>query len=135
MRETILADTGPLVALLDQGDAWHERAVREFRQLRPPLLTCEVVLGECCHLLAGLPASRLALARLQQESVLEVWDGFSAQAPAVWRLMERYADVPMDFADACLVRLTEVLPEVRVWTYDSDFQIYRRNGRQAIPLV
>lgn len=53
----------------------------------------------------------------------------------VWLLLERYAEVPMDLAGACLVRLTEVLPEVRVWTYDSDFQISRRNGRQVIPLV
>jgi hypothetical protein len=60
---------------------------------------------------------------------------FQQQAPAVWKLMAKYADTPMDFADACLVRMTEIVPEPRVWTTDRDFLIYRRHGRTSIPLV
>lgn len=47
--------------------------------------------------------------------------------------MERYADVPMSFADACLVRMTETLPDPLLLTTDTDFQIYRRHSRQTIP--
>lgn len=50
-------------------------------------------------------------------------------------LMERYASVPMSFADACLVRMTEEHADVVVWTLDSDFRVYRRHGRQAIPTL
>jgi predicted nucleic acid-binding protein len=60
---------------------------------------------------------------------------FETEAPAVWRLLHKYKDVPMDFADACLVRMSEIHRDARVWTADSDFRIYRRNGRQAIPLI
>jgi len=60
---------------------------------------------------------------------------FEAEAGAVWRLLDKYDDVPMDFADACLVRMTEVHAGSRVWTVDSDFKVYRRNGRQTIALI
>ena len=54
---------------------------------------------------------------------------------AVRRLLEKYADVPMSFADACLVRMTELYPDSTVFTTDSDFKIYRKHGRQPIPLI
>ena len=131
----VIADTGALVALLDRSDAWHEWAVDTFKTLRPPLLTCEAVLTEVWHLLGSAPPSRSALSRLHREGILlEAFD-FQTEAPSIWRLLEKYADVPMDFADACLVRMSELHPTAQVWTTDSDFQVYRRHGRQAIPLL
>jgi predicted nucleic acid-binding protein len=50
-------------------------------------------------------------------------------------LIQKYADVPMSLADACLVRMTEILPDPVILTTDSDFRIYRRHGRQTIPCV
>jgi len=49
--------------------------------------------------------------------------------------MARYQSVPMSFADACLVRMSELWPKTPVFTLDSDFRIYRRNKRQSIPLI
>ena len=49
--------------------------------------------------------------------------------------VERYADVPMSLADACLVRMSELRTDSRVFTLDDDFRLYRRNGRQTIPLI
>jgi predicted nucleic acid-binding protein len=54
---------------------------------------------------------------------------------AVWKLLDKYADTPMDFADACLVRMSEILPQPRVWTADQDFRVYRRHGRSSIRLL
>lgn len=53
----------------------------------------------------------------------------------ILRLMSKYRDVPMAFADACLIRMTEVLPNPTILTSDTDFRIYRRHGRQAVPCV
>jgi predicted nucleic acid-binding protein len=53
----------------------------------------------------------------------------------VQQLMARYADLPTSLADACLVRMAELFPDLRVMTLDRDFSIYRRHGRQAIPLL
>ncbi len=59
----------------------------------------------------------------------------TADATAVGRLMRRYADVPMSFADACLVRIVESTEHASVMTLDSDFHIYRQHGRRVIPLL
>ncbi|HPA16993.1 MAG TPA: PIN domain-containing protein [Verrucomicrobiae bacterium] len=133
--DVILADTGALVALLDRSDHLHNWALGHFKALRPPLFTCEAVLAEAWHLLGEAPPSRTALARLHREGILDVRFDFQSEAPVVWRLLEKYRDVPMDLADACLVRMSELFPRSHVWTTDSDFRVYRRMGRQAIPRI
>ena len=60
---------------------------------------------------------------------------FSEHKQAVMTLIRRYEDVPMSFADACLVRMTELLPEPLLLTTDTDFRVYRRNGRLVVPCV
>jgi predicted nucleic acid-binding protein len=57
------------------------------------------------------------------------------QAAYLRTLMERYEDVPMSLADACMVRMTELFDNAAVMTFDADFRIYRRSGRKIIPLV
>lgn len=123
------------MALLDRADIHHGWAVECFKTLRPPLVTCESVLAEALHLLADLPASVTALARLHRDRILRVGFEFEPQAPVVWRLVQKHQDLPMDFADACLVRMSELYADCVIWTTDSDFRIYRRRGRQAIPLL
>jgi uncharacterized protein len=131
----VLADTGALVALLDRSDAWHDWAVQIFRTLSPPLLTCEAVLAETWHLLGDAEPSRSALAGLHDRGIIRVVFDFETEAAAVWRLLDKYSDVPMDYADACLVRMAELHAGSRVWTVDSDFRIYRRHERQVVPLI
>ncbi len=132
---TVFVDTGALVALLDRSDEWHKWAVGVFKSLRPPLFTCEAVFAEAWHLLGESGPSRAALAKLHKTGILRVTFEFEPAAAGVWRLLEKYADTPMDFADACVVSLSEREPKCRVWTTDSDFLVYRRNGRQTIPLI
>ena len=62
---------------------------------------------------------------------------FSAEThwPDLPRLLRRYADVPMSFADACLVRMSERVTDTVTFTVDSDFKFYRRHGRQMIPVL
>ena len=123
------------MALLDRADLHHAWAVECFKMLRPPLITCESVLAETLHLLADLAPSVAALARLQRDGILGVDFEFEAHAPAVWRLVQKYSDLSMDFADACLVRMSELYTDCLIWTTDSHFRVYRRHGRQAIPLL
>ena len=67
--------------------------------------------------------------------VLEIGVNIESDAVEITRLMNRYRDTPMSLADACLVRLTERIPDCRLFTLDSDFAHYRRSGRHAIPLL
>jgi predicted nucleic acid-binding protein len=130
-----LADTSALIALLDRSDAHHDWAVACLRQLRPPLLTCDAVLAEAWHLLGAAPPSRHTLAALHADGLLESSFPFEAHAPRVWQLLGKYADVPMGFADGCLVRMSELHPDCQVWTADRDFRAYRRFDRKIIPLL
>ncbi len=74
-------------------------------------------------------------ASLLRRSVLICRYRFADDVDAILRLLEKYKDVPMSFADACLVRMTETLNDPMLLTTDGDFRIYRRHGRQIIPCV
>lgn len=137
MRPTVVVDAGPIVALLDADEARHDWARNRFESLRAPLLTCEAVLSEASLLLRRAGADPGLPVRLVRRGVLEVVGVIEsdADADALARLVRRYADVPMSFADACLVRIVERIPHGSVMTLDSGFRIYRQARRRAIPLL
>src|SRR3977135_1939325 len=131
MAASALADAGFLVALLMGTDRKHDWAVSQAERFPPPWKTCEAVLSEAFHLL-GANLTPLLIGLLQRNAVICAFrldDGLVE----VLKLMEKYADVPMSFADACLVRMTETLSDPTLLTTDADFRIYRRHSRQVIP--
>lgn len=133
MTATLLLDTGPLVALLVPREPHHQWAKAALR-VRARVVTCEAVVSEAFFLLRSSEKASRALRGMLADEVLEL-TALGSEQRTVTRLMERYATVPMAFADGCLVRLSELLPNAVVATLDSDFRIYRRNGRQVIPLL
>jgi uncharacterized protein len=133
MATSALVDTGFLVALLSRRDANHRWAATQAPRFPPPWMTCEAVLSETSHLLGGHGTRSLAL--LLRRGALVCDYRFAHDMDAVLKLLEKYADVPMSFADACLVRMTETLNDPRLLSTDADFRIYRRHGRQVIPCV
>lgn len=135
MSETLLLDTGPLVAFLNRRDRHHRWALRVLDAVAPPLVTCEAVLSEACFLLRRTAGGANAVLELVARGLVTVGFRCEPEAAALRRLLARYASVPMSFADACLVRMSEQLPTCRVLTLDQDFSIYRRSGRQVIPLL
>lgn len=133
MAKSALVDAGFLVALLSRRDANHRWAAAQASRLPPPWTTCEAVLSEASHLLGGRGTA--SLASLLHRGALVCGFRFADDMNAVLGLLEKYADVPMSFADACLVRMTETQNDPVLLTTDSDFRIYRRHGRQSIPCV
>ena len=133
MATSALVDAGFLVALLSRRDANHRWAAAQTPRLPPPWMTCEAVLSETSHLLGG--RGTRSLASLLRRGALVCSYRFADDMDAVLKLLEKYADVPMSFADACLVRMTETLNDPMLLTTDGDFRIYRRHGRQIIPCV
>jgi predicted nucleic acid-binding protein len=131
-----LADTGPIVAFLNRRDRHHRWATETLARLPPPLVTCESVLSEAAYLVRSLPEGGGRVMELVTRGVLRVDLDVQREAPAVSRLLQRYSSLPMDLADACLVRLSELHADSVVLTVDSEFRdIYRRNGRQMIPTL
>ena len=127
-------DTGPLVALLNRRDPHHAWAVAAWNSAVAPLVTCDAVISEACWLLRGVRGGVDAALGLVVDGAVVTAFPFVAHAARVRALMSRYADVPMSFADACLVRMSE-LDDIAIMTLDSDFRVYRRNGRQAVPVI
>jgi len=133
MAGSALVDTGFLVALLSRRDDNHRWAAQQAQHLPPPWMTCEAVLSETAHLLGGQSAK--SLVSLLRRAAIVCHFRFGDNMDAVLKLLEKYGDVPISFADACLVRMTETLNDPVLLTTDTDFGIYRRHGRQVIPVV
>jgi uncharacterized protein len=133
VRRTIV-DTGPLVAVLNANDEHHAWARQVFGELPPPVFTCEAVLSESQFLLQERGGDPLAVLVWVQQGVISLAFEAAAEIERLMALQRSYRNLPMDFADACLVRMTEIHEHSRVLSTDSHFRIYRRNGRQIIPL-
>ena len=131
----LILDTGPLVALLNRRDTNHEWALTQVGDAKAPILTCEPVLSEACHLVRRLAGGPGAVIKLLRRNLLATPFRLDEECPRIERLLKKYADVPMSLADACLVRMTEHLETSVVMTLDRDFLVYRRNGRQVIPTI
>ncbi len=113
----------------------HQWVAEQFQRLPAPFLTCEAVLTEAFFLVRKLPHGTAKFFTLINSGLLEVDFSLIAEVAALEKLVQRYANVPMSLADACLVRLAKLHPRTVVFTLDHDFQIYRRDGRQMIPLL
>jgi len=131
----VLLDTGPLVALLDRSERNHERCVGFLESFAGRLVTTEAVLTEAIYLLRNVPSGPSACLRF-------VAQGGATVVPASMRaferciaLMEKYSDVPMDFADAGLVALAEELGAPEVFTLDlRGFGAYRLADKRGFTI-
>ena len=135
MAGTVLLDSSALVAALRERDFEHEWARASFQALTEPVVTCDAVLSECFFLLAGWPRGKQMLCELLDDAIIKIDFKAFENIPHLVRLIRRYADTPMSFADACLVRMSELSHDSTVFTMDRAFVFYRRNGRQTIPLI
>ena len=135
-RAGILLDTGPLVALLSENDANHDRACRIFAECAPPFRCCEAVVAEACFLMrkvhAAGPPDIVALGARGMYSI-------AISAEAHWTnieaLLKKYSDRPISLADACLIRCAEIYQEGRILSFESDFSIYKWAGNRKFELL
>ena len=133
MARSVLVDAGFLVALLSRRDANHHWAAAQAERLPPPWRSCDAALSEAFHLLGARGVSGLT-ALLRRRAVVSAFH-LGEEVEEVLTLMQKYADLPMSLADACLVRMTEALTDPILLTTDTDFRIYRRHSRQTVPCV
>ena len=128
-----LLDTGPLVAALSRGNAadqiWARKQIRSFER---PLITCDAVLTEASHFLGG-PTS---IVRLIVEGLSTSKFDSQNASKRLLEFSQKYRDLPMDYADACLVCMAETQPRIPVLTFDKkDFNIYRIAGGRHLKLL
>ena len=127
-----IADTGLIVAFGNRTDRYHSWAVEIATTITEPLLTCEAVLAEAAFHLRS-PSYVLSLI---EDGMLQLAFELSSHQKRLAALAERYKDRQPDLADLCLIRMSELFPQHTLITVDEeDFRIYRRNSREAIPLL
>lgn len=132
MKTNVLVDTGPLVAFFNKRDKYHDWAVLQWARIEPPMVTCEAVLSEACFLLG--PAQG-AIVTLLERKVLHLPFRLANHIKQIERLLQKYSDVPMSLADACLVRMAELYDDSTLFSIDTDFTVYRKHKRKLIPTI
>ena len=136
MRPSGLIDTSAILALLDRDDRWHERCRAAYASLRVPLATSAAVLTEVFHLCGDQPREVDAVWGFVRSGAVCVLPIDDSDLPALEFLMQRYADHPMDFADATLVHLANRESPTTVFTIDhADFETYRIGGQRRFRVV
>lgn len=131
-----LIDTGAIIAILDKSEFWHRPCVEALGSMRMPLLTTEAVLTELFHLIQARSLSVKETWRFVRSGALTVEPMLDADLPELQALMHQYADRPMDFADATLVRLAARKSMSLILTVDhDDFETYRLPGRKKFTIL
>lgn len=132
----VLVDAGPLVALLDSRDEDHVRCVEALQGIREPLMTVWPAVTEAMHLLRGSWRAQAALWEMLESGIVELLELDADDVPRMGELMHKYRDLPMDLADAALVRVAERERIRHVFTLDQrDFRVYRPQGLGRLALV
>ncbi len=136
MTANALIDTGAILALLDRTDRWHRLCVDTFQRLRLPLATSEAVLTELFHLVGDSRHEMEAAWRLVRSGAIVLAPIDDSELSHIQVLMSRYADRPMDFADATLVYLAKREALSTIFTVDhADFTTYRIEGRRRFRVL
>lgn len=132
-----LLDAGPLVAALNRRDPHHARCAEALASFDGTLLTTGAVVTEAMHFLGGCAEGAETLAEFLDDAQMQIRDCFAVpQLRACSQLMKKYADTPMDFADATLVLLAEDAGLDQILTLDErGFRTYRFRGSRRFNLV
>lgn len=132
----MLVDAGPLVALIDRADARHEACVDVLRTLRRPLTTVWPAFTEAMYILRGSWQAQKALWSRVETDALTFLPLDELDAQRMRELMEKYRDLPMDLADAALVRVAEREGLAEVFTLDRrHFSLYRAGRKRRFAVV
>ncbi len=130
----VLLDTGPLVALINPNEHYHQWVVEQANQLTPPFFTCDAVITETLFVL-GTAHNRRLLLNLLDSGRIDPSFSYREHISRVNELIRTYENVPASFADACLVCMAEHDPDSVIFTLDSDFTIYCKKRNQRLEIL
>ncbi|MCD6273141.1 MAG: PIN domain-containing protein [Deltaproteobacteria bacterium] len=131
----ILIDSGPLISLFDASDKYHHEAVNFIKNNKFPLVTTIASITETLHLLDFNRNAQIDFLEWIHRGAVEIYHIENDDFKRLKELTEKYHDLPMDFADSCLVYLAEKLDLNTIATIDRDFTIYRIKGRRKFKMI
>lgn len=132
----MLVDAGPLVAILHRDDRDHQACVEALKRITAPLVTTWMPVTEAMYLLEFSPDAQSALLEMIERGALRIAPIDSEDLPSIRALLRKYADLPMDFADATLVRVADRDGLRDILTLDRrDFSVYRLKRGRSFNIV
>lgn len=131
----VLLDAGAIVALLDRRESFHQAASNLVGLLDVPLVTCEPVIAESCHLLRHIPGAAEAVLENVSEGLFEIPFQLARETRGVLQILRKYSDRQIDLADACLILLAEEFGTGEILTLDRDFVVYRWGRNKPFQLL
>jgi predicted nucleic acid-binding protein len=134
MKKTLI-DSGPLIALFDSSDKYHQEAVDFIKTNKYPLVTTLASITETLHLLDFNRNAQIDFLEWVHRGAVEIHNIENSDFKRVRELTEKYRDLPMDFADSCLVILAEKFNLNTIATIDRDFTMYRIQGRRKFKII
>ena len=131
----ILIDSGPLIALFDSSDKYHKVSIDFIKSNKYPLVTTLASITETLHLLDFNRNAQIDFLEWISRGAIEIYNIQNNDFKRLKDLTEKYRDLPMDFADSCLVYLAEKLSIYTIATIDRDFTIYRIQGKKKFKTI
>lgn len=135
MPNSTLIDSGPLVALFDKDDNYHEQAKAFLRKFKGKLISTTAVLTEVCYLLDFSLRAQIDFLTWVKNGAIQLQELTSLDLERIIELTQKYAELPMDFADSTLVAIGERLNVSQIASVDKDFYIYRFHQKKAFTNV
>lgn len=136
MPAELLLDTGAFVALVDRSETKHANCVAVLERWTGPIITTEAVLTEALYLVGPTWPSQKACLEFFLRGAFLLVPSSRASLQRVTTLMEKYRDLPMDYADATLVALAEESDTDHIFTLDrKGFTTYRLHGKKVFRVV
>jgi len=126
----ILIDSGPLIALFDRSDKYHQASTEFIKNNRSELITTLASITEVLHLLDFSRNAQVDFLSWIDSGAVTVEPITTNDFQRIGELIKKYSDLPMDFADACLVFLGEKMNVSKIATIDRDFDVYRLKGKR-----
>ena len=132
MTNSILIDSGPIIALFDRDDSYHSRIKNYIKNNNINLITTTAVVTEVSHMLSFNVNVQISFLEWIIREGIILYEIKQNQFARIIELSKKYSDLPMDFADATLVIAAEHTGIRRIISIDSDFDIYRLPGKELI---
>lgn len=127
-----LIDAGPLIALFDKNDDYHKSMLKFLQKYEGRLVTSWAVITEVLHMLDFNVHVQTDFLKWIERDAIEIPVLSKQHISRIIELSEKYSNIPMDFADATLIVISEIEKIVEIITIDSDFHIYRNIRKEML---
>ena len=131
MKNTLI-DAGPLIALFNGKDTYHEKIVNFLEHSTDKLITSWPVIAETCHMLSFSVKAQLDFLKWCERGAVKIENAIDSELARIIELTEKYSNVPMDLADATLIVISEKMHIKEIITIDSDYYIYRTMKKEML---